>query len=186
MPRSPTGTADFSCVCEEMYPDALYITLLQRFSVSLICNHLCYLAPESFISWALHTCLQMLLGAANVAVQTGNGSIYVLVLSECRPIVNLFTCVELLEHRDQGWLFKVDIEKMKKRISVPVGSCQLSAPLDGEGTPTSQLLSALFNSYSDILSDLLNCMTGRQCCCVFIYWKKSCDSLHITVVVTFQ
>lgn len=96
----------------------------------------------------------MLLGAAKVAVQTGNGSIYVLVLSECRPIVNLFTCGELFEHRDQGWLFKVDIELMKKRILLPVGSCQLSAPLHGEGTATSQLPDDLSNSYSDILSDL--------------------------------
>ena len=76
---------------------------------------------------------QVLLGAATLAAKTGSGSIHVLILSECRPLVNLFTCDDLVEHRDQGWLYKVDVEQIRKHLSLPVGSCQLSVPLHDQG-----------------------------------------------------
>ncbi|XP_024392627.1 uncharacterized protein [Physcomitrium patens] len=82
--------------------------------------------------WKQPASLQVLLGAASLAVNAGNGNVYVLILSECRPLVNLFSCGELLEHRDQGWLYQVNIEQLRKRISMPVGSCQLSIPLEGQ------------------------------------------------------
>nr|PNR58003.1 hypothetical protein PHYPA_004998 [Physcomitrium patens] len=84
--------------------------------------------------WKQPASLQVLLGAASLAVNAGNGSIYVLILSECRPLVNLFSCGELLEHRDQGWLYQVNVEQLKKRTSMSVGSCQLSIPLRGQDT----------------------------------------------------
>lgn len=76
---------------------------------------------------------QVLLGAATLAAKTGSGSIHVLILSECRPLVNLFTCGDLVEHRGQGWLYKVDVEQIRKHLSLPVGSCQLSVPLHDQG-----------------------------------------------------
>lgn len=66
-------------------------------------------------------------------MKAGNENVHVLILSECRPLVNLFTCGELLEHRDQGWLYQVNLEQLGKRISLPVGSCQLSVSLQQQG-----------------------------------------------------
>lgn len=77
---------------------------------------------------------QILLGAATLAVATGKESVLVLIISECRPLVNLFKCGELREHQDQGWLYEVNVEELRKRISLPIGSCQLSVLLNDTGT----------------------------------------------------
>ncbi|KAG0591973.1 hypothetical protein KC19_1G215400 [Ceratodon purpureus] len=84
--------------------------------------------------WKHPASLQVLLGAASLAVKAGNENAYVLILSECRPLVNLFTCEELLEHRDQGWLYQVNSKQLEQRISLPVGSCELSVSLRQQET----------------------------------------------------
>ncbi|BFI32676.1 xylan alpha-glucuronosyltransferase [Marchantia polymorpha subsp. ruderalis] len=71
---------------------------------------------------------QILLAAATVASQAQ--SMVVVIISNCRPPLNLFTCDELLKRRDDVWLYLVDFHELQKRLSVPVGSCELAFPLD--------------------------------------------------------
>ncbi|KAL2631304.1 hypothetical protein R1flu_015990 [Riccia fluitans] len=70
--------------------------------------------------------LQLMLAGATVASQTQ--TILVMIVSKCRPPVNLFTCDELLEVKDDVWLYQVDSRKLRKRLAVPVGSCELALP----------------------------------------------------------
>lgn len=133
----------------------MLILFLVKFSLKsyYVVSMLVPRGANSYDLWLAITIQQVLLGAASLAVNAGNGNVYVLILSECRPLVNLFSCGELLEHRDQGWLYQVNIEQLRKRISMPVGSCQLSIPLEGQGT--SKLFVTFFSekivvSYSNI------------------------------------
>ncbi|KAG0579921.1 hypothetical protein KC19_4G134800 [Ceratodon purpureus] len=82
--------------------------------------------------WKHPAILQVLLGAANLAAETGHESIYVLILSKCRPLVNLFPCRELVEHHDEGWLYHMNVQHLKSRTSLPIGSCQLSVRLSSK------------------------------------------------------
>ncbi|KAL3689159.1 hypothetical protein R1sor_015468 [Riccia sorocarpa] len=71
--------------------------------------------------------LQLMLAAATVASETQ--TILVMIVSQCRPPVNLFTCDELLEVKNDVWLYQVDFQKLRRRLAVPVGSCELVLPL---------------------------------------------------------
>jgi hypothetical protein len=92
---------------------------------------------------------QVLLGAADLAAETGRETVYVLILSKCRPIVNLFPCGELLEHRDEGWLYRMDVEQLRKRTSLPIGTCQLSIHLSNKFYAGTKKTSP--NNYLDFL-----------------------------------
>lgn len=71
--------------------------------------------------------LQVLLSAASVASQQlGKESMHVLIISECRPLLNLFPCKELLRHQGNAWLYLVNLANMRSRLALPVGSCELS------------------------------------------------------------
>ncbi|KAJ7551331.1 hypothetical protein O6H91_06G010800 [Diphasiastrum complanatum] len=73
--------------------------------------------------------LQILLASARVAVQTGSKSSHVLLCSEYRPLPNLFTCGELIQNEGHFWLYKVDLRNLRQKLSLPIGSCELSVPL---------------------------------------------------------
>ncbi|KAG0569641.1 hypothetical protein KC19_6G104300 [Ceratodon purpureus] len=74
--------------------------------------------------------LQLLLSAANIATQAGNEAMHVLIVSECRPPLNIFPCGELLEHRESLWLYRVNLANMRSRLALPVGSCELSLSIN--------------------------------------------------------
>ena len=77
--------------------------------------------------------LQLLLSAASVATQTGNEAMHVLIISECRPPLNIYPCGELLEHRENLWLYRVNLANMRSRLALPVGSCELSLSINWPG-----------------------------------------------------
>ncbi|KAJ7569276.1 hypothetical protein O6H91_01G069700 [Diphasiastrum complanatum] len=73
--------------------------------------------------------LQLLLAAARTAVDTAIGNTtYVVIFSKCRPYIGLFRCSELVEHYGDIWLYKIDLTKMRKRLALPIGSCELAIP----------------------------------------------------------
>lgn len=72
--------------------------------------------------------LQLLLAAASVAAQSSGDEklMHVLIESPCRPALNLFPCEELVK-KDGHWrLFRVNVARMRERLELPVGSCELS------------------------------------------------------------
>lgn len=82
--------------------------------------------------------LQVLLAAAKVATASQAGenkeAMHVLIISECRPPLNLFPCRELVEHEGNMWLYLVNLAHMRTRLAMPVGSCQLALSLHHPGT----------------------------------------------------
>ncbi|KAM7253309.1 hypothetical protein ACFE04_025927 [Oxalis oulophora] len=74
--------------------------------------------------------LHLQLAAAKIA---SSGKSYhpvrVLLVTECFPIANLFTCKELVEHHGNTWLYEPNLNTLRQKLQLPVGSCELAVPL---------------------------------------------------------
>lgn len=57
----------------------------------------------------------------------------VLLVTECFPIPNLFTCKELVAREGNIWLYEPNLNTMRGKLQLPVGSCELSVPLLAKG-----------------------------------------------------
>ncbi|CAK9188470.1 unnamed protein product [Ilex paraguariensis] len=81
--------------------------------------------------------LQVHLVAANLAVKNGrrgwNRRTKVVLLSKCRPMMELFRCDDLVKQEREWWFYEPDMVKLEQKISLPVGSCNLALPLWGKG-----------------------------------------------------
>lgn len=71
--------------------------------------------------------LHLQLAAAKLAAR--GHSVYVLFVTECFPIPNLFMCKELIVHEENIWLYKPNLRAMREKLRLPVGSCELAVPL---------------------------------------------------------
>ncbi|KAL3835093.1 hypothetical protein ACJIZ3_009829 [Penstemon smallii] len=68
--------------------------------------------------------------AARLAAKAkGFYSVHVLLITECFPTPNLFTCKELIVREGNVWLYKPNLNKLREKLRLPVGSCELSVPL---------------------------------------------------------
>ncbi|KAK4804229.1 hypothetical protein SAY86_004046 [Trapa natans] len=56
-------------------------------------------------------------------------SVRIIFVTECFPIPNLFTCNELLLHEGNIWLYEPNLNKLREKVYLPVGSCELAVPL---------------------------------------------------------
>ncbi|KAJ6682758.1 UDP-GLUCURONATE:XYLAN ALPHA-GLUCURONOSYLTRANSFERASE 1 [Salix koriyanagi] len=74
--------------------------------------------------------LHLQLAAANLAASAkGLYPIHLLFITERFPIPNLFTCKELVVREGNVWLYKPDVNVLRDKLQLPVGSCELSLPL---------------------------------------------------------
>lgn len=77
--------------------------------------------------------LQVHLVVANVAVRRGRwewgGRMKVVFLSECRPMVELFQCDELVGREGEWWYYRPEMWRLEQKVTMPVGSCNLALPL---------------------------------------------------------
>ncbi|KAK4486508.1 hypothetical protein RD792_009191, partial [Penstemon davidsonii] len=55
--------------------------------------------------------------------------VYVLFVSRCFPVPNLFTLKDLIARKDNIWLFKPNLNELKEKLRLPIGSCELALPL---------------------------------------------------------
>ncbi|XP_076924641.1 UDP-glucuronate:xylan alpha-glucuronosyltransferase 2-like isoform X1 [Bidens hawaiensis] len=99
--------------------------------VNIPCNY-----PEE--GWARDVYrLQLHLIAANMAVRRGRRSWSrkpkVVVLSKCRPMVEIFRCDDMLVHDGDWWYYQPDIKRLEQKVYLPVGTCSLALPLWGKG-----------------------------------------------------
>ncbi|KAI3673018.1 hypothetical protein L6452_39126 [Arctium lappa] len=81
--------------------------------------------------------LQMHLIAANLAVRRGrrswNRRLKVVVLSKCRPMVEIFRCDDLVVHDGDWWYYEPDMKRLEQKVYLPVGTCNLALPLWEKG-----------------------------------------------------
>ncbi|XP_022141559.1 putative UDP-glucuronate:xylan alpha-glucuronosyltransferase 3 isoform X2 [Momordica charantia] len=74
--------------------------------------------------------LHLQLETARVAASAkGNRFVHVLLVTKCFPIPNLFRCKELIAHEGNVWLYRPDLNVLRDKLMLPVGSCELSVPL---------------------------------------------------------
>lgn len=73
------------------------------------------------------------LEAARVAATAkGYHPVHILLITECFPAPNLFTCKELVVREGNVWLYKPNLNKLREKLNLPVGSCELAVPLNTE------------------------------------------------------
>ncbi|XP_010507061.1 PREDICTED: UDP-glucuronate:xylan alpha-glucuronosyltransferase 1 [Camelina sativa] len=81
--------------------------------------------------------LHLQLAAASVAASAkGFFRGHVLFVSRCFPIPNLFRCKDLVSRRGDVWLYKTDLDILRDKLQLPVGSCELSLPLGIKERPS--------------------------------------------------
>ncbi|KAJ8769105.1 hypothetical protein K2173_000880 [Erythroxylum novogranatense] len=73
--------------------------------------------------------LHLQLTAANLAAAAkGSYPVHLLFVSRCFPIPNLFTCKELVLREGNAWLYKPNLNVLRQKLQLPVGSCELALP----------------------------------------------------------
>lgn len=100
--------------------------------------------------------LQVHLIAAKVAAKRGKrgwneGRTKVVLLSKCRPMLELFRCDDMVTQEGDWWFFQPQIERLEHKISLPVGSCNLALPLWGKGVDDVYDLSNIGNDTNAIV-----------------------------------
>ncbi|KAL6209271.1 hypothetical protein ACLB2K_020213 [Fragaria x ananassa] len=74
--------------------------------------------------------LHLQLEAARLAASSkGYHQVHVLLVTDCFPIPNLFTRKELIVHKGNAWLFGPNLNTLRDKLQLPIGSCELAVPL---------------------------------------------------------
>ncbi|KAI0507878.1 hypothetical protein KFK09_014006 [Dendrobium nobile] len=63
--------------------------------------------------------------------------VHILIVTDCLPIPNLFSCRHLVTRKGQAWLYKPDLKVLTQKLKLPIGSCELSLPFKQTVRPSS-------------------------------------------------
>lgn len=80
--------------------------------------------------------LHVNLVVANLLVRMESGvnrPVFALFIGSCGPMWEIFRCDDLVLHVGDSWLYKPQLRKLKQKVLMPVGSCQLSPPFAQSG-----------------------------------------------------
>ncbi|KAK6911537.1 Glycosyl transferase, family 8 [Dillenia turbinata] len=79
--------------------------------------------------------LQVNLVVANLLVRSGwsrnfdpDRMVYAVFIGSCGPMVELFRCDDLVSHEGDYWIFKPDLKRLRQKVLMPVGTCELAPP----------------------------------------------------------
>ncbi|KAL5779226.1 hypothetical protein ACOSQ2_009963 [Xanthoceras sorbifolium] len=73
--------------------------------------------------------LHLQLEAARLAANSkGLHSVHVLLVTDCFPIPNLFACKDIVLREGNAWLYKPNLNRLREKLQLPVGSCELAVP----------------------------------------------------------
>lgn len=99
--------------------------------------------------------LHLQLAAAGLATSfKGNYPVYVLFITNCFLILNLFTCKELVGREGNVWLYRPNLSVLREKVQLPVGSCELALPMRGRGMLYSISISHILETY---YPSIINC-----------------------------
>ncbi|CAN6724665.1 unnamed protein product [Malus baccata var. baccata] len=76
--------------------------------------------------------LQVNLVVANLVVGRGwmkpdaHRTVYVVFIGACGPMVEIFRCDDRLMHSGNYWVYRPNIVRLKQKVHMPFGSCQIS------------------------------------------------------------
>lgn len=100
---------------------------LDLIAVKLPCN-------KSKKWWTDVARFHLQLEAARLAATAkGYHPVHILLITECFPTPNLFTCKELIAREGNVWLYESNLNKLREKLQLPVGSCELAVPLKTKG-----------------------------------------------------
>ncbi|XP_009770796.1 putative UDP-glucuronate:xylan alpha-glucuronosyltransferase 4 [Nicotiana sylvestris] len=84
--------------------------------------------------------LQVNLVVANLLVRSGGSwnnnnkrPPYAVFIGDCGPMWEIFRCEDMLLHEENLWVYKPELKRLKQKILIPVGSCQLARPFPEQG-----------------------------------------------------
>ncbi|CAK9177873.1 unnamed protein product [Ilex paraguariensis] len=83
--------------------------------------------------------LQVNLVIANLLVNSGSTDhevdrmVYVVFIGSCGPMWEIFRCDDLLWHEGKYRVYRPDLRRLKQKVLMPVGSCQLVPPFSQAG-----------------------------------------------------
>ncbi|XP_058077687.1 UDP-glucuronate:xylan alpha-glucuronosyltransferase 2-like [Magnolia sinica] len=80
--------------------------------------------------------LQVHLVVANLAVRSSRGdgrSVTVVLVGSCEPMWEIFRCDDLIKREGDSWVYRPDLKRLKQKLLMPVGSCQLAVPVVKHG-----------------------------------------------------
>lgn len=84
--------------------------------------------------------LQVNLVVANLLVRCGrriksgvNRPIFAVFIGACGPMWDIFRCDDLVFHGGDYWIYKPQLWRIKQKVLMPVGGCQLSPPFSHHG-----------------------------------------------------
>lgn len=83
--------------------------------------------------------LQVNLVVANLLVRSGriengiNRPVFAVFIGSCGPMWEIFRCDDLLWHVGNSWVYRPQLRRIKQKVLMPVGSCQLSPPFAQSG-----------------------------------------------------
>ncbi|OIT33188.1 PREDICTED: putative UDP-glucuronate:xylan alpha-glucuronosyltransferase 5 [Nicotiana attenuata] len=88
--------------------------------------------------------LQVNLVVANLLVRSGGSwnnknkvrPLYAVFIGDCGPMWEIFRCEDMLLHEENLWVYKPELKRLKQKILMPVGSCQLAHPSFAEQAST--------------------------------------------------
>ncbi|GER33777.1 plant glycogenin-like starch initiation protein [Striga asiatica] len=69
---------------------------------------------------------------ANLLVRSGrkdDGPVFAVFIGSGGPMWEIFRCEDLLWNVGDTWVYKPDLERIKQKVTMPVGSCQISHPI---------------------------------------------------------
>ncbi|KZV54481.1 UDP-glucuronate:xylan alpha-glucuronosyltransferase 1 [Dorcoceras hygrometricum] len=74
--------------------------------------------------------LHLQISAARLAASyKGLYPVHLLFVSFCFPIPNLFPSKDLLTREGNAWLYRPNLDAIRERLRLPIGSCELALPL---------------------------------------------------------
>ncbi|KAK8952580.1 UDP-glucuronate:xylan alpha-glucuronosyltransferase 1 [Platanthera zijinensis] len=103
-------------------------TLFDLIAVKLPCN-------RTTKNWSRDVArLHLQLTAAKLASRShvDHFQAHVLLLTDCIPIANLFSCKNLIVREGNSWLYNPDLRILREKLQLPVGSCKLAVPLKAD------------------------------------------------------
>ncbi|RRT44141.1 hypothetical protein B296_00024611 [Ensete ventricosum] len=79
--------------------------------------------------------LHLQLAAAKLAASAsaGRSQVHVLLVTDCLPVPNLFSCRDLTRHQGNLWLYKPETAALEEKLRLPIGSCELAIPFEAKG-----------------------------------------------------
>ena len=83
--------------------------------------------------WARHVSrLRAHLAAAHFASKRArrdsHGRVKLVFLSKCQPMMELFRLADLVHKEGDYWFYLTDVNRLRLKVSLPVGSCRLPSP----------------------------------------------------------